>query len=53
MIEELTAEGSDNLLSPFLQAQDLAVAKSLLTDLIQNHAHPIIAKILKSKLVFH
>lgn len=42
--------GSDALLAPFLGARDHQVAESLLTELIQEHADPIIAKILKSKL---
>src|SRR6267142_2577948 len=50
MNQELTAEGSDPLLLPFLQAHQPSVAESLLSDLIQKHADPIIAKILKSKL---
>src|SRR6266850_1788333 len=50
MNEQLTVEVSDALLSPFLQELNPAVAESLLTDLIENHADPIIAKILKSKL---
>src|SRR5712691_2146638 len=49
--EKATAyAGSDALLLPFLQARDHQVAESLLTRLIQEHADPIIAKILKSKL---
>jgi hypothetical protein len=50
MNQQLTVEGSDPLLLPFLQAHHPSVAESLLTDLIQKHADPIIAKILKSKL---
>jgi hypothetical protein len=50
MNQPLTAEDRDALLSPFLEARDPAVAESLLTDLIEQHADPIIAKILKSKL---
>lgn len=50
MNQQLTVQGSDPLLLPFLQAHQPAVAESLLTDLIQKHADPIIAKILKSKL---
>lgn len=50
MTKELTLEASDALLLPFLQARDVAIAESLLTGLIQDHANPIIAKILKSKL---
>lgn len=50
MNEPLTVEGGDALLLPFLQARDPSVVESLLTDLIQKHADPIIAKILKSKL---
>jgi len=50
MNEQLTAEVSDALLSPFLKASDPAVAESLLAELIELHADPIIARILKSKL---
>lgn len=50
MNEHLTAEGSDILILPFLQARDHSTAENLLTCLIQEHADPIIAKILKSKL---
>ena len=50
MNQQITVEGSDPLLLPFLQAHDPSVAESLLTDLIQKRADPIIAKILKSKL---
>ena len=50
MNEQLTVEGSDALLLPFLQARDQSTAERLLTQLIQEHADPIIAKILKSKL---
>jgi len=50
MNEQLTIEGSDVLLLPFLQAGDQSIAESLLTQLIQEHADPIIARILKSKL---
>jgi hypothetical protein len=35
---------------PFLQAPDQSTAERLLTQLIQEHADPIIARILKSKL---
>jgi len=50
MTNQLTAAGSDELLLPFLQAHDPSLAESLLTDLIQNYADPIITKILKNKL---
>jgi len=50
MNQPLILEGSDALLLPFLQAHDPSLAEDLLSDLIQNHADPIIAKILKSKL---
>jgi hypothetical protein len=50
MSESLIAEGSDPLLWPFLQARDHATAEGLLTQLIQEHADPIIAKILRNKL---
>lgn len=43
-------ERSDPLLWPFLQARDHAAAESLLAQLIQEHADPIIAKVLKHKL---
>jgi hypothetical protein len=50
MNEQLTIEVSDPLLSPFLQACDPAVAESLLAELIEQHADPVIARILKNKL---
>jgi hypothetical protein len=50
MNQPLIVEESDALLLPFLHAQEFAVADNLLTDLIQDHANPIIAKILKRKL---
>jgi hypothetical protein len=50
MNAQLTVAGSDALLLPFLQARDDATAESLLTQLIQEHADPIIARILKNKL---
>jgi hypothetical protein len=50
MNEHLSAEGSDILLLPFLQARNDSAAEDLLTCLIHEHADPIIAKILKSKL---
>ena len=50
MNEQLTVEGSDALLLPFLQARDQSTAERLLTQLIEEHAGPIIAKILKNKL---
>ena len=48
--EQLTVAGSDALLLPLLQARDQSTAERLLTQLIQEHADPIIARILKSKL---
>lgn len=50
MNAKLTVAGSDALLLPFLQARDDATAEGLLTQLIQEHADPIIARILKNKL---
>ena len=50
MNEPLIVEASDALLGPFLQARDHSTAEGLLTQLIQEHADPIIAKILRSKL---
>ena len=50
MNDQLTLEGSDALLGPFLEATDQTVAEHLLATLIQEHADPIIEKILKSKL---
>lgn len=50
MNEPLTAEGSDILLLPFLQERNDSAAEDLLTRLIHEHADPIIAKILKTKL---
>ncbi|MCM3874231.1 MAG: hypothetical protein ND895_26375 [Pyrinomonadaceae bacterium] len=50
MLKEFTAEVSDVLLSPFLEARDYPTAEELLSQLIQEHADPVIAKILQSKL---
>src|SRR5882762_10322830 len=50
MDEPFIVEESDALLVPFLQARDHSTAAGLLTQLIQEYADPIIAKILKSKL---
>jgi hypothetical protein len=50
MNKQFTAEGSDALLLPFLQARDYPTAEALLAQLIQEHADPVIAKILQSRL---
>jgi hypothetical protein len=50
MNSQLISEGSDPLLAPFLGARDEATAESLLAALIHEHADPVIAKILKTKL---
>src|SRR4030095_5839908 len=50
MNEQFTAEVSDALLLPFLQARDYLTAEGLLAQLIQEHADPVIAKILQGKL---
>ena len=50
MNEQLTVEHCDALLLPFMEAREHSIGESLLTQLIQEHADPIIAKILKSKL---
>jgi hypothetical protein len=50
MNQPLTVERSDALLVPFIEALDRSLAESLLTKLIQEHAGPVIARILKSKL---
>lgn len=50
MNEALTIQGCDALLLPFLRANDPSVAEHLLAEIIQEHADPVIAKILKSKL---
>jgi hypothetical protein len=50
MNEQLTIERCDALLLPFIEAHDRSTAEALLAKLIQEHADPIIAKILKSKL---
>src|SRR6267378_3027427 len=50
MNEQLTVERCDALLRPFVEARDQSIGEVLLTQLIQEHADPIIAKILKSKL---
>lgn len=50
MNEPLIVERCDARLLPFLEARDHSLAESLLIQLIQEHADPIVAKILKSKL---
>jgi hypothetical protein len=50
MNEQLTVERCDSLLLPFIEARDPSLAESLLIQLIQEEADPIIAKILRSKL---
>ena len=50
MNDELTLEPGDALLRPFVETRDHSIAESLLTKLIQEHADPIIEKIIKSKL---
>ena len=50
MNEQLTVDQCDALLVPFMEARDHSLAEKLLAQLIQEHADPIIAKILKSKL---
>ena len=50
MNEEPTIEGSDALLLRFLQVRDQSIGETLLAQLIQDHANPIIARILKNKL---
>lgn len=50
MNEQFTSEVSDVLLLPFLQARDYPTAEGLLAQLIQEHADPVITKILQGKL---
>jgi hypothetical protein len=50
MNQQITVAGNDVLLLPFLQATDPSISEHLLAELIQRHADPIIAKILKNKL---
>lgn len=50
MNQQITVGESDVLLLPFLQASDQSLAERLLAELIREHADPIIAKILKTKL---
>jgi hypothetical protein len=50
MKEQSTAEPIDALLLPFIQESDCLTAEHLLAQLIQEHADPIIAKILQRKL---
>ncbi|HEV2884891.1 MAG TPA: hypothetical protein VGW36_08535, partial [Pyrinomonadaceae bacterium] len=49
MKQQLIVEKNDALLLPFLQAEERA-ADNVLSNLIQEHADPIISKILKTKL---
>jgi hypothetical protein len=41
---------NDPLLAPFLEATDEAIAERLLTNVIQEHAEPVISRILRTKL---
>jgi hypothetical protein len=50
MNEQLTVGRCDAMLLPFMEARDPSIAESLLIQLIQEQADPLIAKILKSKL---
>jgi len=50
MNDPLTRENCDALLLPFLQEQDPSIAESLLSNLITDHADPVISKIIKSKM---
>jgi len=47
---QVTIEGIDTLLIPYLGAQDEAVSETLLARLIYEHAEPIINKIIRNKL---
>jgi hypothetical protein len=47
---QVTIEGIDTLLIPFLSAQDESVSEALLARLIHEHAEPIINKIIRKKL---
>lgn len=47
---QLLLEGMDPLLRPFLHAEDEAEAQSLLAQLIEEHAQPLVHKIAHSKL---
>ena len=50
MKDPLTREHYDALLLPFLQEHDPSVAENLLSNLITEHADPVISKIIKSKM---
>lgn len=50
MNDPLTRENCDALLLPFLQAHDPSVGENLLSNLITEHADPVISKIIKSKM---
>jgi hypothetical protein len=47
---QITIEGIDALLIPYLGAQDEAVSETLLARLIHEHAEPIINKIVRNKM---
>jgi hypothetical protein len=50
MDQQATIEGIDAVLLPFLAARDEFLSERLLTQLICEHAEPVIRKIIKSKL---
>jgi len=50
MDQQLTVEGIDALLIPFLSEEDEASSEKLLARLIQEHAEPIIDRIIRNKL---
>lgn len=50
MDQQLTIEGIDALLIPFLSVEDEAVSEKLLARLIHEHAEPVINKIIRNKL---
>jgi predicted DNA-binding protein (UPF0251 family) len=50
MTDNVTVERSDPLLQPFLQAADATTAERLLAEVIQDHADPVINRIIKSKM---
>jgi hypothetical protein len=49
MIDQMTYSGIDPMLLPYLQTQDRAEEELLMTQLINNHAAPIVSAILKRK----
>lgn len=50
MEQQVALEGTDALLLPFLDAKDESLSEKLITQLILEHAEPVIRRIIKGKL---